>query len=162
MAIRAKVKFGLARYSENAGDDNGGYVVVPPDLNNKATILSTLATLPASGNTPLSETLVDVGRYLAGADRISPYPAYARDLTGGSLGPIPPSPVTSSCEKLFVIAVTDGLPTADNNDHYPGPPRTSPARSAPTPTPTTRATSSRWRRACTRRTCAARSRASRT
>ena len=114
----AKVKFGLARYSENAGDDNGGYTVVVPDLNNKAAVLAAIATFPASGNTPLSETLVDVGRYLAGADKLGQYPAYARNLTGGSTAPIPPSPVTSSCERLFVIVVTDGLPTADNNDHY--------------------------------------------
>jgi Tfp pilus tip-associated adhesin PilY1 len=114
-----RVKFGLARYSENAGDDNGGYVVVPADLNNKAALLATLATLPASGNTPLSETLVDVGRYLAGSDRLGTYPVYNRDTSGNFVASgYPPSPVTSSCEKLFIIAVTDGLPTADNNNHY--------------------------------------------
>lgn len=114
-----RVKFGLARYSENAGDDNGGYIVVPADLNNKASLLATLAGLPASGNTPLSETLVDVGRYLAGADRLGAYPRYNRDLTGATnLAGTPPTPITSSCEKIFVIVVTDGLPTADDNNHY--------------------------------------------
>ncbi len=113
--LPARVKFGLARYDSGS---NGGYTVVVPDLNNKATLLTTLAGLPASGGTPLSETLVDVARYLAGADKLGKYPAYGRNLTGGSAAPIPPSPVTSSCEKLFIVAITDGLPTSDNNDHY--------------------------------------------
>ncbi len=116
-----KVKFGLARYSENTGDDNGGFTVVPADLNNKATLLATVATLPASGNTPLSETLVDVARYLAGSDRLGAYPVYNRDTAGNFVSSgYPTTPVTSSCEKVFVIVVTDGLPTADNNDHYSG------------------------------------------
>jgi len=112
-----RVKFGLARYDSGS---NGGYTVVVPDLNNKTTLLSTLANLPASGGTPLSETLVDVGRYLAGADKLGKYPQYNRDLNGNTVAAssAPPSPVTSSCEKLFVIAITDGLPTSDNNDHY--------------------------------------------
>jgi Tfp pilus tip-associated adhesin PilY1 len=112
-----RVKFGLARY-DGSSSYNGGYTVVVPDLNNKATLLSTLATMPASGYTPLSETLVDVGRYLAGADKLGKYPAYSRNLSGGNSAPVPPSPVTSSCEKLFIVAITDGLPTQDNNDHY--------------------------------------------
>jgi len=114
-----KVKFGLARYSENAGDDNGGFAVVPAELNNKDAIKAAVLALPASGNTPLSETLVDVGRYLAGADRLGTYPQYDRDLTGATnSGGAPASPITSSCEKVFVVVITDGLPTADNNAHY--------------------------------------------
>jgi type IV pilus assembly protein PilY1 len=114
-----RVKFGLFRYSENTGDDNGGFTVVPADLNNKTTFLSTLATLPASGNTPLSESLVDLGRYLAGTDRLGTYPTYNRDLTGATnAAGTPPTPLTSSCEKIFAIVVTDGLPTADDNNHY--------------------------------------------
>jgi len=115
-----RVKFGLARYHEDTGDDNGGYVLVPPDLNNKATLLAALNNIPASGSTPLSETLVDVARYLAGADKLGPYPQYNRDLNGNTVAAssAPQSPITSSCEKLFVIAVTDGIPTNDSNNHY--------------------------------------------
>ncbi|HTO07447.1 MAG TPA: PilC/PilY family type IV pilus protein [Myxococcota bacterium] len=112
-----RVKFGLSRYDSGS---NGGYTVVVPDLNNKATLLSTLASLPASGGTPLSETLVDTARYLAGADKLGKYPQYNRSLTGATVAAssAPQSPVTSSCEKLFIVAITDGLPTSDNNDHY--------------------------------------------
>ncbi|HTO55446.1 MAG TPA: PilC/PilY family type IV pilus protein [Myxococcota bacterium] len=111
-----RVKFGLARYSST---NNGGYITVPADLNNKAAILSNLALIPPSGGTPLSETLVDVARYLAGADKLGSYPQYNRDPNGVTNAALtPPTPVTSSCEKLFVIAITDGLPTSDNNDHY--------------------------------------------
>jgi Tfp pilus tip-associated adhesin PilY1 len=115
-----KVKFGLARYSENAGDDNGGYVIVPAALNNKATLLDAITNqLPASGNTPLSETLVDVARYLAGADKFGTYPQYDRNVSGATdAANAPASPITSSCEKIFVVVITDGLPTSDNNNHY--------------------------------------------
>ena len=129
-----KVKFGLARYEGNT--NNGGFVVVPADINSKAAILVKLTNNPsdpngldANGSTPLSETLVDVGRYLAGADRLkstsglTSYPAYSRDLQGrepnaAGFSGTPATPVTSSCEKLFVIVVTDGLPTSDSNNHY--------------------------------------------
>jgi type IV pilus assembly protein PilY1 len=111
-----KVKFGLARY--DGVNSNGGYVVATPAIGNKATLLATLANLPASGSTPLSETLVDVGRYFAGADRLGAYPAYNRDLTGGTGGTVPGSPILNSCEKNFVIVITDGLPTDDCQNHY--------------------------------------------
>ena len=53
-----RVKFGLARYDSGS---NGGYVLVPPATSNKAALLAAMAAIPASGGTPLSETLVDVG-----------------------------------------------------------------------------------------------------
>ena len=112
-----KVKFGLARYDSGS---NGGYVLVPPATGNKAALLAAVAAIPASGGTPLSETLVDVARYLAGADKLGTYPQYNRSTSGAtvSAASAPQSPITSSCEKLFIIAVTDGLPTSDCNDHY--------------------------------------------
>jgi type IV pilus assembly protein PilY1 len=116
-----KVKFGLARYN----GDNGGSVYVPASLNSKPLILAALndandagglpAELFAAGLTPLSETLVDVARYLAGDSDFGTYPTYDKpDWTGA----VPPSPITSQCEKTFVVVVTDGLPTEDDNDHY--------------------------------------------
>jgi Tfp pilus tip-associated adhesin PilY1 len=114
----AKVKFGLARYDSGS---NGGYVVVPAALDNKTTLLSTLNDpnlMPASGGTPLSETLVDVARYFGGADTLGSYSAYNRNLTGGTGGTVPPSPIENACEKNFVIVVTDGEPSSDCNDHH--------------------------------------------
>ena len=123
-----RVKFALARYDHTDSgasfgntNDNGGYILVPADLNNKTTLLANVATIPANGSTPLSETLVDIGRYLAGGDLMGTYPRYSRDLTGttvASQATVPQTPLSSSCEKVFVILVTDGLPTNDSNNHY--------------------------------------------
>jgi Tfp pilus tip-associated adhesin PilY1 len=111
----AKVKFGLARYHSG---NNGGYIVVEPALENKAALFTAVDDLPADGSTPASETLVDVGRYFAGAARLGTYTAYGRNLTGGTSGTIPGSPISNSCEKNFVIVVTDGLPTEDCHNHH--------------------------------------------
>ena len=116
---------------------NGGYIVVPASLTNKVALLAAINNantanphgLPSNGGTPLSETLVDVGRYLSGTSQLgsstqglgpsaTPYPVYNRNMTtGGTTGTVPPSPVDSECEKIFVIVVTDGLPTSDTHDH---------------------------------------------
>ncbi|MBM4335552.1 MAG: hypothetical protein FJ108_06510 [Deltaproteobacteria bacterium] len=113
-----KVKFGLARY--DGVNNNGGYVVVPADLNNKTSLLAAVTTLPASGSTPLSETLVDVGRYLAGSSLLGSYTQYNRNTSGSTVtaSSAPQSPVTSHCDKIFIVVVTDGLPTSDANDHH--------------------------------------------
>ena len=118
-----KIQFGIARYDGSAS--NGGYVVVEPSLTNKALLLSTIGDLTsgldAAGSTPLSETLVDVGRYIRGGGTgawLGQYPAYSRNLTGGGTAPIPVSPIDNECEKTFIIVVTDGLPTSDANNHY--------------------------------------------
>jgi len=112
-----RVKFGLARYKS---DSSGGYILVPPALNNTTTLLAALNAIPASGGTPLSETLVDIARYYAGADKLGNYPQYSYDTNGNtvSASSAPQSPVTSSCEKLFTVLMTDGLPTSDCNNHY--------------------------------------------
>jgi type IV pilus assembly protein PilY1 len=95
-------------------------VVVPADLNNKTSLLAAVATLPASGSTPLSETLVDVGRYLAGSSLLGSYTQYNKSTSGATVAAssAPQSPVTTKCDKVFAIVVTDGLPTADANDHH--------------------------------------------
>ncbi len=126
-----KVNFGLARY--DGGSANGGYIVVPATLNNKVALLAQINNaaaasppgLPASGATPLSETLVDVGRYIAGSTVLgtgvsaTPYTVYNRNTsTGAATASPPPSPVNSECEKVFIIVVTDGLPSSDANDHH--------------------------------------------
>jgi len=114
-----KVKFGLARYL----GDNGGYVVVPASMTSKAAIMTATDSvvdsteLPASGVTPLSETLVDVARYLAGSQLFGTYPLFNRTTSGGT-GTAPASPITSQCEKIFIVVVTDGLPRDDFNNHH--------------------------------------------
>ncbi len=122
-AYTENVRMGLARYN----GDNGGYLVRGIANGNKALVLSSVTALPTSGNTPLSETLVDVGRYFAGPRRICDpsdnTPCYGQynNLTNGStvsspFAGVPVTPVDSICRKNFVVFMTDGAPTNDNQE----------------------------------------------
>lgn len=113
------VRFGLARFDRGA---DGGYILVQADDGTKNKIFTRLddwsnnyeSTAP-SGNTPLSESLVDMGRYFSGDDNLGTYSVYSRkDADGKS----PKSPIDVYCRKNFVIILTDGIPTGDLNNHH--------------------------------------------
>ncbi len=118
-----RVRFGLARY--RASDSAGGYITRGVASGNKASILSSVAALTASGSTPLSETLVDVGRYFAGTDLLCDlddgtpcYGRYNRTTSGSTTttwSSVPQSPVDLACRKNFVLYMTDGIPTSDQH-----------------------------------------------
>jgi type IV pilus assembly protein PilY1 len=121
------VRFGVGRLEPSAW--NGGYVVEPIASSNKTSLMagiynpSTQTTkLPAGGNTPISEALVDMGRYFVGEKQnLGAYSKYDRNTTtGGSTSSPPPSPMDVYCRENFVVLITDGLPTADLNDHHGG------------------------------------------
>ncbi len=122
-AYTERVRFGLARYRTDAA---GGYVLHGVASGNKASILSSISSITVSGNTPLSETLVDVGRYFAGtrllcdlADGTPCYGRYNRTTTGATTttwSSVPQSPVDLSCRKNFVLFTTDGKPTEDQHE----------------------------------------------
>lgn len=114
------VHFGLARFQSSS---NGGYVLVAPDPNSKPIINARLSdtsttgytsTFP-NGGTPLSESLVDIGRYYVGSSLLGSYSAYNRTDYSGS---VPSSPWDATCRDAFVIVMTDGAPTNDLNDHH--------------------------------------------
>jgi len=129
--IDQKIRFGIAGLHTDAlGVANGGYVIVPIADGNTATLISTLRSsrVRADTSTPLSEALVDVGRYFVGSlanpsggTGLGAYSVYKRNTTdGGSSGSSPKSPLDPSvlCRKNYVVVLTDGEPYNDANDHH--------------------------------------------
>ena len=90
------VRFGVAQFPGN--------VLAAIGPNNKAEVLTDIASVGASGSTPLWETLLDVGRYFAGQYGLGPFSLY------GST-----SPVDDECRRNFVVLMTDGQPNGTVN-----------------------------------------------
>jgi type IV pilus assembly protein PilY1 len=106
----ATVRLGLTVFRS---DNQGGNVVVGIADNNKASLntqVDNVVTQVLGGNgtyTPLSEALVDIGRYFAGEHGFGSYPAVANT-----------SPMDFDCRDNFAVIVTDGEPTRDRNNHH--------------------------------------------
>ena len=111
----ANVRFGLMRFNSNA---QGGYIVAECGTS-KTTLINALNALPASGNTPLAETLAEAGLYFAGkqswfngtggsySSNCDNYGTGCQQYT---------SPMQYRCQKNYIIVMTDGEPTSD--DHH--------------------------------------------
>ncbi|MFQ5698114.1 MAG: pilus assembly protein [Myxococcota bacterium] len=111
------VRFGLSRFDSKNFD--GGFVNVPISSGNKNNVKSGISSIQGNTWTPLSETLVDIGRYFAGSNKLGSYDKYDRNTKDGKKTSNPPSsPVDLFCRKNFVIIITDGEPTKDKNDHH--------------------------------------------
>ncbi|HKE44535.1 MAG TPA: PilC/PilY family type IV pilus protein [Steroidobacteraceae bacterium] len=132
------VNIGLMRYSNNDGSGDaraeGGMVTheVVPVESDRAGLITSISQNTAAGFTPLSETLYEANQYFSGGDVF-----YGRDCaTGavpcsqiepgvalpsvpGSLEPGNParyhSPSQQSCQKNYIVYLTDGEPTEDNS-----------------------------------------------
>jgi len=119
LGYEERVRFGLARLDPSSV---GGYVVEPIADGNKTAIISTLQSLPASGGTPVSEALVDVGRYFVGQHgTLGTYPQYDRTTSGAinqSLAPSSPLDPAVLCRGNFLIIISDGDPTNDGHNHF--------------------------------------------
>jgi type IV pilus assembly protein PilY1 len=129
-----QVRFGIAAFREhdNSNNPNGGYVVEPVDIptsNQQADLVSAIQSLDADTYTPLGEALFQIYTYFMGRqaadlplgkDGTTKFPAYVYNTsssqTGGNYDPsnAPPDPIEYSCQKNFVIIVTDGQPTRDS------------------------------------------------
>lgn len=115
------VNFGLMRFNGNNGGrlvtDNvlGGnsYTTSIKDMlapfptststtTNRDALLEIVGKLPASGNTPLAETLYEAKQYLIGG---------ASEYYTGSYT----SPINASCQQNYIILMTDGMPTYDGD-----------------------------------------------
>lgn len=91
----------------------------------RTTLLTTISGLSASGGTPLSSTLAQMGRYFAKGDRsltfTSPSNSVSSPQMSHTLFKAPQSGeaskeyILSSCQKNFTVTMTDGLPTSDTN-----------------------------------------------
>lgn len=106
------VNVGFMRFH---GNDGGMVYYGIKDLDsNRAAAMSLVDALPASGNTPLSETMYEAALYWRGMN--AHYgPLWATDPT--ALDSILPmkyrQPAEYACAKNFVVYLTDGEPTQD-------------------------------------------------
>jgi type IV pilus assembly protein PilY1 len=108
---------GIMRFS---GDSGGSVIQAMTDLDtNRAAILATIDSLPAAGNTPLSETLYENSLYWLGTT------AHYADLAGqvptdpAALSSTAPSvyqqPSLDVCAKNYNVLITDGAPVSDDD-----------------------------------------------
>ncbi|MBS0373444.1 MAG: hypothetical protein JSR73_02605 [Proteobacteria bacterium] len=140
----SNVNIGLMRYSDNSGhtspctpaapsyagssdcDAQGGFVAYPisPIGTNRANLVTTLNSYSAGGWTPLSETMFEAYRYFSGGAVLFGNNSYVNgskslSVNASRVGNVATSntyqsPVQYSCQKNFVVFLTDGLPTQDN------------------------------------------------
>jgi type IV pilus assembly protein PilY1 len=114
------VNLGLMRYSSNA---SGGYVLHPVQdiATSRASIIGTLngfTPTAGSGGTPLSETYYEAVQYLRGGAvdfGSNSVPGTSVDgsrvVAGGSQYR---SPIANQCQKNYIVYLTDGAPTVDD------------------------------------------------
>ncbi|BBO74083.1 hypothetical protein DSCW_15000 [Desulfosarcina widdelii] len=109
------VRFGLMRFNY----DQGGRIVKPiqsvtGDDAYRQELIDAVNALPASGMTPLSETLAEAGLYFAGKSSwFNNYNSYSDDVLTSSN--TYSSPMQYRCQKNYIILMTDGDPTSDND-----------------------------------------------
>lgn len=129
------VNVGLMRYSHNADNGcadtasaEGGMVAYPMSDIDAGTarndMINTVKSYNADGCTPLSETLYEAAQYLRGADvdygensHTDPSTALPSILESRQVADnrLYESPLDESCQKTFIVFLTDGLPTSDNS-----------------------------------------------
>src|SRR5882762_9639906 len=132
----SNVNIGLMRYSDNSsgvagpvvpgnpfdGIAAGGMVAYPvsPAATNKAALVSTRNSYSPGGFTPLSETLYEAYQYYSGGNVFfgntsAPFKSVAGSRVGGSAASNQyQTPVQYQCQKNFIVYLTDGLPTMDD------------------------------------------------
>jgi len=123
------VRFGLMVFNRNNNNDDdndsskrhGGRVIMRVDTMTDArrtTMKSKVDELTANGSTPLAETLWEARRYLGGLSvhygDNDPDATPTRDTSAESGGNYV-SPYLYGCQKTYIVYVTDGGPTRDNN-----------------------------------------------
>lgn len=89
-------------------------------VTNKTALVNTINNIPASTYTPLGETLFEAMTYFKGAspsDCITPAPPLPTPkLTSCfNTGVTYTTPIEYSCQKNYVILITDGMATQDSN-----------------------------------------------
>jgi type IV pilus assembly protein PilY1 len=110
----ATVRLGLTVFDKTT-DYNGGVIEEPISDTNKQALIDTvdatvtwrLANPVLYTRTPLSEAMVDIGRYFSGEHGFGTYPAVGNT-----------SPMDFDCRESFAVVMTDGEPTADQNNHH--------------------------------------------
>ncbi len=93
--------------SQDSGlDAKGGQLLgfVDENKNGKTALFNTLAVFKNDSWSPLAETLYEAGAYFQGKKSV---------ITGTHYGG--QSPVKYSCQKNYVLIISDGIPTKDND-----------------------------------------------
>jgi type IV pilus assembly protein PilY1 len=103
------VNFGLMRFNY----EHGGRLVKPVGTS-KADLKAAVQGLPASGWTPLAETLAEAGLYFAGKKSWYNEGSDSKSFTEN--GDQYTSPMQYSCQKNYIILMTDGFSTKDKAD----------------------------------------------
>lgn len=119
------VRFGLMRYrTDNEGGrfisatvSGNSYTTTIKNMDdiftgtttNRAALSAAVDSLAASGATPLGETLFEAMRYFSGGKT-----AFGNTIGVDASGNYT-SPIQASCQRNYVIFVTDGMSTADDN-----------------------------------------------
>ncbi len=134
LAVANNVNVGLMRFSNNTNNGcfdettaEGGMVL--REINDVATnaplMTLDIGLMNADGCTPLSESMYEAHQYLSGSRVV--YGLNSRRFPGAG-GLLPSilssrdpsnnnayqSPLTVSCQRNFIVLLTDGLPTSDN------------------------------------------------
>lgn len=109
------VNLGLMRYgppTDSGGQ--GGYILTPVGKieDNRSTIINQINALPTENYTPLSETLYEAALYWQGeAPKFGgDYSAPSSMADGHYI-----SPIKATCQKNYIIYLTDGAPTKDGD-----------------------------------------------
>ncbi len=124
------VKFGLMRFHYVSSEGQGGELISAPitgtttkyvtavknmddefvpGITNRTALTEAIDDLTPTNNTPLGEALFEAMRYFKGG-------ATAFGNTVGVTGGNYTSPIESSCQKNYVIVVTDGAANADSDN----------------------------------------------
>ena len=82
LGYQERVRFGVANFRTGSNPD-GGYVSVPIANGNKTAVKNGIDATVGNTWTPLSESLVDVGRYFAGTNLLGSYSQYDKNTTDG-------------------------------------------------------------------------------
>lgn len=120
--LASKVNFGLMFFnpSKNTSPNNsytdGGYVVNPIGSSTD-TIVSSIEAQGAPASTPLAESLYEVTRYFQHTGGAYKYSVAANGTAQGSTANYASytDPVTQTCQKNFVLILTDGNPNESPN-----------------------------------------------
>jgi type IV pilus assembly protein PilY1 len=122
------VNVGLMRYSRNSTDDDDGDLAAQGGMiaheivrieDNRQVLIDTVNSWNPSGFTPLSETLFEAYKYFTGgtvgfgntSEPLLSVPGSRNPATED--GANYESPADYSCQKNFIVYLTDGLPTSD-------------------------------------------------
>ncbi len=112
------VNVGVATFNRNNGSsDSGGYIVYPMEdiTTARGPIQAAVLGLAPTGFTPLAETLFEVAQYYSGGRVVYGNP----NSVATSRSPLDlnryQSPIGQDCQKNFVVYLTDGEPTRDDD-----------------------------------------------